>query len=145
MTPKAALYARNNGTKLAQRAAMSSRLAILVVDDEESICAACRRVLTADGFRVDCSTDPAEGLRLAARRSYAAIVLDLRMPGLDGLTWLERLRTGKPTLPVIVITGYPSAESASQCVRLGARAYIQKPFTPEQIRDAVHEGPSRPR
>jgi two-component system nitrogen regulation response regulator NtrX len=117
---------------------MRSRPAILVVDDEEPICAGCRRVLTGEGFRVDWSTDPAEGLRMAQGRSYDAVLLDIRMPALDGLTFLDRLHERKPKLPVIIITGDPSVESDSLSVRLGAEDLILKPFTPEQIRETVH-------
>ncbi len=130
---------------------MSSQPAILIVDHEGAICAACRRVLADEGFRVECSTDPVAGLRMAASRPYAAVLLDLRMPELDGPTFLVRLRATKPGLPVVIITGCPSIESASECVRQGARDFLPKPFTPGQIRDAVRralagrceEGPRR--
>jgi DNA-binding response OmpR family regulator/glycine cleavage system H lipoate-binding protein len=116
---------------------MSSQSSILVVDDEEPICTGCRRVLSREGFLVECSTDAAEGLKMAEGRPYDVILLDLRMPDLDGLTFLDRLHAKKPGLPVIVITGYPSVESASESMRLGAREFLSKPFTPEQIRDKV--------
>ena len=74
---------------------------------------------------------------MAEGRRYDAVLLDLKMPGLDGLSFLSRLQAKKPALPVIIITGYPSGESASESARLGAHDFISKPFTPEQIRDAV--------
>jgi DNA-binding response OmpR family regulator len=118
---------------------MSDNPKLLVVDDETSICQACRRVFTRQGFDVEESCDPHAGLALAEKNDYAAVLLDIKMPTMDGIEFLETLRTKKPNLPVIFMTGYPSVPTATSAVRLGASGYIMKPFTPEEITQAVQK------
>lgn len=110
---------------------------VLVVDDEETICQGCQRILTPEGFRVETTNDAHQGLSLAAENDYAAILLDIRMPQMDGIEFLEKLRQSKRTVPVIIITGYPSIASAASAMQLGAVDYITKPFTPRAITRAV--------
>ena len=116
---------------------MLDDIRLLVVDDEEVICHACRRVFASQGFQVDTSSNPAAGLSLARENNYAVVLLDIKMPGMDGIQFLERLRETKPDLPVIIITGYPNISNAASAMRLGAADYVTKPFVPEQITQAV--------
>ena len=118
---------------------MSDNPKLLVVDDESSICQACRRVFARQGFEVDESCDPHAGLALAEKNDYAAVLLDIKMPTMNGIEFLETLRTKKPVTPVIFMTGYPSVPTATSAVRLGASGYIMKPFTPEEITQAVQK------
>lgn len=110
---------------------------LLVVDDEEIICQGCRRVLSCQGFQVETTNEAVAGLTLASERDYDAILLDITMPQMDGVEFLERLRERKPEVPVIVITGNPTIRNAASAVRLGADDYITKPFTPEAIVQSV--------
>ena len=112
---------------------------LLVVDDEDAICEGCRRVLSRHGFQVEKTNDAAEGLSMATDRDYSAVLLDIKMPKLDGINFLEQLRAKKPTLPVILMTGYPSVPNTISALRLGASEYITKPFTPEEICRAVQK------
>jgi DNA-binding response OmpR family regulator len=112
---------------------------LLVVDDEETICQSCRRIFSPAGFRVETSSDARRGLSLAVEEDYTAILLDIRMPQMDGMEFLEALRKKKPDVPVIIVTGYPSIPNAASAMRLGAADYVTKPFTPEQITQAVHK------
>lgn len=112
---------------------------LLVVDDEDVVCRGCRRLLAREGFRVRTSTNPNEGLSLAREWDYDAVLLDIKMPDMDGIQFLEELRETKPDIPVIIITGYPSPESEASAKRLGATEYITKPFTPEKISQAIRE------
>ncbi len=116
---------------------MAAEKKLLVVDDEKVICEACRRVFSRQGFAVKECTDARQGLKQALENDYAAILLDIKMPGMDGIEFLEELRKTKPTAPVLIITGYPSIPNAAAAVRLGAGDYITKPFTPEEITQAV--------
>jgi len=116
---------------------MSNNKRLLVVDDEPVICQACRRVFSRQGFQVEESSDPSEGLNWATERDYAAILLDIKMPGMDGIDFLEALRHKKPEVPVMIMTGYPSVPNASAALRLGASDYVTKPFTPEEITQSV--------
>lgn len=118
---------------------MSDDPRLLVVDDEEAICEGCRRIFSRQGFQVEKSSDAVEGLALASDRDYAAILLDIKMPNMDGIAFLEQLRSKKPRVPVILMTGYPSVPNAVSAIRLGAAGYITKPFTPEEISQAVHK------
>lgn len=119
--------------------AMIGDTRLLVVDDEDTICRGCRRFLAREGFRVRTSTDPTEGLSLAKDWDWDAILLDIRMPDLDGVQFLEELRKTKPDTPVIIITGYPSEETEVSTKNLGATHYIRKPFSPDKVTQAVEE------
>lgn len=110
---------------------------LLVVDDEDAICRGCQRILSPRGFRVETSNSAREGLNLAVERDYAAILLDMKMPQMDGIEFLEALRKKKPAVPVIIITGYPSISNAASAMRLGAIDYVTKPFTPGALTQAV--------
>jgi CheY-like chemotaxis protein/glycine cleavage system H lipoate-binding protein len=111
---------------------------LLVVDDEDAICEGCRRIFSRQGFDVRKCTDAAQGLNLATNGDYTAILLDIKMPEMDGLHFLESLRKEKPNVPVVLMTGYPSIPNAALAIRLGASDYVTKPFTPEEISQAVH-------
>ncbi len=111
---------------------------LLVVDDEEAICEGCRRILSRQGFAVDKTSDPREGLSRATADDYAAILLDIKMPGMTGLDFLAALRSKRQDIPVILMTGFPSVPTAVSAIDLGAAGYVTKPFTPEEITQAVH-------
>ncbi|MBN2580983.1 MAG: response regulator [Pirellulales bacterium] len=117
---------------------MAENPSLLVVDDEEVVCQACRRIFSRQGFQVEVNTDARQGLALATEKDYGIILLDIKMPNLDGIHFLERLREKKPDVPVLIITGYPSIPNAAAAMRLGACDYITKPFTSEEIIQAVH-------
>ena len=110
---------------------------LLVVDDEQVYCDGCERIFSRQGFHVEGSNDAEEALGLAKQNNYAAIILDVKMPNMDGIRFLEHLRAMKPDTPVILMTGYPSIQNAASAIRLGASDYVTKPFTPEQITSAV--------
>ena len=118
---------------------MSGDQRLLVVDDEEAICEGCRRIFTRHGFEVEKTSDAQVGLRLAKENEYAAILLDIKMPNMTGIEFLESLRHQRPNVPVILMTGYPSVPNAISAIRLGAAGYVTKPFTPEEIASAVQK------
>lgn len=116
---------------------MSIQPRILVVDDQEIICEGCRRIFTSQGFAVETCTDSRTGLRMAEQNQYDAIVLDMKMPLLDGIRFLERLREVNLKIPVVVMSGR-AGEAAQEAVsRFGAAEYLAKPFTPNEITAAV--------
>ena len=118
---------------------MSGDQRLLVVDDEEAICEGCRRIFTRQGFEVEKTSDAQVGLHLAEENDYAAILLDIKMPNMTGIEFLEQLRVKRPDVPVIFMTGYPSVPNAISAIRLGAAGYVTKPFTPEEIASAVQK------
>jgi DNA-binding response OmpR family regulator/glycine cleavage system H lipoate-binding protein len=110
---------------------------LLVIDDEPVVCQSCERIFEGQGYQVETTTDSREGLKLASGNDYSAILLDVKMPGMDGLEFLHQFRKTNRTAPVIMITGYSSIQDAAAAMRLGAVDYIPKPFTPAEISDAV--------
>ena len=116
---------------------MSAVPKLLVVDDEPVVCMSCSRIFEGRGYGVETSTSSDEGLAMATTRDYDAILLDLRMPEMDGLEFLRELRQRQRQTPVVVITGYSSVSNAVEAMRLGAKDFVPKPFTPDEIARVV--------
>lgn len=113
---------------------------VLVIDDEASIRLACEKVLRAAGYEVEVAADGAEGLERLRPGAFDVALVDLKMPGVDGMEVLRRAREVDPDLVTIVITGYPSYESVVEAVKAGAYDYIPKPFSPDELRTVVGRG-----
>lgn len=124
-------------TELNRELTDDDELRALVVDDEVIVCESCRRILMREGVAVDTCTDSSTGLRLAELGDYRVILLDLRMPGIDGLRFLQRLREVKPAVPVVIITGHAGDVSTGRLDALGISELVAKPFTPTEVADAV--------
>ena len=118
---------------------MADQPRLLVVDDEEAICEGCNRIFSRQGFDVSKSSSARDGLALAQAEQYSAVLLDIKMPEISGLDFLSQLREQKVDVPVILMTGFPTMPNAISAVRLGASGYVTKPFTPEEITQAVHQ------
>ena len=118
--------------------AMEDRIRVLVVDDEEVVRLGYRRVLSTDGFRVMAAGNGAEALDLMAGDRFDVVLLDLRMPGMDGMTVLREIKQRQPDCEVVVITGFPELETAKQSVALGAYDYLAKPVGPEDVIQAAN-------
>jgi two-component system nitrogen regulation response regulator GlnG len=110
---------------------------VLIVDDEEAVCWALRRALAREGHRVSVAASAEEAFELAERQPPDAIVLDVRLPGLDGLAALGRLRQLADDAPVIVVTAYGNLTTAVRAVEGGAFDYLAKPFDLGQALDTV--------
>ncbi|MFH1568860.1 MAG: sigma-54 dependent transcriptional regulator [Gemmatimonadota bacterium] len=106
---------------------------VLVVDDEESIRAALQLLLSERGFAVHTAASGEEGLERARQAVPDAAVLDLNLPGMDGIETLDRLRQLEPHLPVIIITAFASIPSAVEAMRRGAVDYVAKPFRNDDL------------
>lgn len=117
-----------------------NKLNILVVDDEISIREGSARILTRMGHRVFTATRGEEGLEVLKNEKIALVLLDLKMPGLDGLEVLQRIQVMNPSILVIVITGYATVETAIDAMKLGAYDFIPKPFDPDQLRIVINRG-----
>jgi DNA-binding response OmpR family regulator len=102
---------------------------VLVIDDEPKIVSFITRALTARGFDVDSVPDGARGLELACSGGYAVVVLDLRLPDLDGIEVLRRTLAQRPEQQVIVLSALFDVETKVQCLDLGATDYMTKPFS----------------
>jgi DNA-binding response OmpR family regulator len=102
---------------------------ILVVEDEPRILAFVRRGLEAEGFTVDAACDGVTGLRRARERRYDLVVLDLLLPGLDGLAALRELTRTSPDVPVLILSARADEKTKLRGFELGARDYVAKPFS----------------
>ena len=118
---------------------MNSEHSILVIDDEAVVCESFTRILSNEGYEVDSKTEPYEGLELALSKKYDLVFLDLKMDKIDGMDLFNELRKKDPNVPVAIVTGYPSMDTAIEAVRLHASDYILKPFTPEEILKSVNQ------
>ena len=112
---------------------------ILVIDDEVAVNNNVRKILSKKDFHVDQAVTKAEALEKIEQKAYALVVLDLKMPEVNGLELLKAIRDKRPETMVIIITGYASIETAVEASRMGAVDYLPKPFTPEEIRDAAEK------
>ncbi|MFH1135722.1 MAG: sigma-54 dependent transcriptional regulator [Pseudomonadota bacterium] len=111
---------------------------VLVVDDEEAMRDSCRRVLAKEGLEVTAVPDGPSALKLIDKWVYDLIVLDLVIPG-DGLDILKNIKSNDPEVEVIVVSGYGTVQSAVEAMKLGAYNFLSKPFTPNDLRKAVHQ------
>ncbi len=100
---------------------------VLVVDDEASARSGLEKLLRQEGYAVDAAADGVEALEVAAERPPDVVVTDLKMPNMDGVTLLGKLREQDPSLPVIVVTAFGDVSSAVQAMRAGAEDYLTKP------------------
>lgn len=107
---------------------------ILIIDDDEAILDSCSQVLHKAGYSVKGARNGEEGLKLFIKETFQVVLLDLKLPGLDGLEVLEQIRTENPVTPVIIMTGYATVESAVEAMKLGAFDYMAKPFSPKELR-----------
>ena len=118
---------------------------ILIIDDEEHIRRMVRLTLEAAGYEVGEARNGDEGLKLyAVDSNWDLILLDQRMPGLDGLATLERFKNIDPGARVIMATAYASIELAVDAMKLGASDFVRKPMTPELLRNAVSAALAKP-
>jgi DNA-binding NtrC family response regulator len=118
---------------------MQDKKDILVIDDEEIVRISCRRALVPEGFNVEVARDGLEGLRLLKEKPYDLILIDLKMPNMDGMEVLENILAMRPDAKVIIITGYSAVETAVKAIKMGAFNYLEKPFTPDSLLEAVRE------
>jgi DNA-binding NtrC family response regulator len=106
---------------------------ILVVDDEAIVVESLTEWFRQDGYQVDAARSGKEALRLLAETRYDIALIDIKMPGMDGLELQKLLSSANPDLTIIVMTAYASVESAVQALKAGAYDYITKPFDPDEL------------
>ncbi|GAH22677.1 unnamed protein product [marine sediment metagenome] len=107
---------------------------ILVIDDEEVMRDSCKQILSRQGHHIKLAEDGYQGLELLKEKSFDLVILDLKMPGIDGMEVLEKIKESSPETAVVVITGYATVESAVEAMRRGAYDFLPKPFTPGEFR-----------
>ena len=110
---------------------------ILVVDDEPRMGESVQRLLEAEGYRVETATSAREAVEALGREPADLVITDLRMPRVGGLELITYLKLYHPKIPVIVMTGYASVESAIEALRQGVYDYLVKPFDYDHLKRAV--------
>jgi DNA-binding response OmpR family regulator len=108
---------------------------ILVVDDEKNIRLTMTQSLEPLGLPIETATNGEEALKLLKQDRFGMVFLDLKMPGMDGMEVLRWLKENLPKARVIIITAHGTIDTAVEAMKLGAIDFIQKPFTPDEIRD----------
>ena len=111
----------------------TSRATVLVVDDERNYCIILSELLADEGYEVYTAESGAKALELAAEVDLDLVITDMRMPGMDGLELLRRLKQSQPELPVIMITAFGEVEIAVQAMQAGAFNYLTKPFNNDEL------------
>lgn len=117
---------------------------VLLVDDEAGLTAVLAKRLSARGLTVHTAASGEEGLAVLQRHPDIALaVLDINMPGLDGLETLREMKTLRPDMEALILTGYPSVEAALEGLRLGAYELLSKPIALEDLHARVLEALAR--
>lgn len=110
---------------------------VLVADDEKSIRLTIKQALSAQGYDVDVAVDGSTALEQLQASPADLLLLDIQMPGMDGIEVLQKAMAQQPSLKVIMVSAHGSIDNAVDAMKLGAVDYLQKPFTPSELREAV--------
>ncbi len=112
---------------------MNSKLQVLVIDDDAVVGRSFDRVLSEKGYEVSTALSGEEALDTMNETNFDVVFTDIKMPGMDGLEVAERIKARCPWTPVVVITGYGTAENEARASVLGVSGFVHKPLTPEII------------
>jgi len=112
-------------------------LRVLVVDDEAVIRESVRRSLEKEGWRVETAPGGHLGLEMMQKQEFDVVLTDLKMPGMGGMDVLKAIKVLQPDVPVIIITGYSTVDTAVEAMRSGASDYVAKPFSPQQLTEKI--------
>ena len=116
---------------------------MLVIDDDSTVLSSCQRIFEEENFYVVTTISPEEGLSLVLDTYFDVVLCDWMMPGLDGMDVITRLEETSPGSAVVMISGYPSIERATEAMKRGAMDYVAKPFTPDEIIKVVNDAMQR--
>ncbi|MEJ5261113.1 MAG: response regulator [Ignavibacterium sp.] len=106
---------------------------ILIVDDEKGLRTGVQRLLEMEGYEVDTAENGTEGIKLGTSKEYDLAVIDLKMPDVEGIEVLKKIKQQFPNTVCFIATAYASYDTAIEATKLGAQSYIPKPFTPEEL------------
>ncbi|NIO16522.1 MAG: response regulator [Deltaproteobacteria bacterium] len=112
---------------------------ILVVDDEPDVLESLSSILTIHGFSVEASLDGYDAMEKLTMNNIEAVITDINMPGISGLDLLDMIHEYNPELPVLLITGYADLDNAITAIKRKAFDFIQKPYKPEDLIDALEK------
>jgi DNA-binding response OmpR family regulator len=112
---------------------------ILVIDDDATVRRSLEVALKKNGYNVDAAETGKEAIKKSKRRYYNLALVDLRLPNMDGIELLTKMRRTVPEMVKIIITGYPTLENAVEAVNRGADCYIVKPYSMEVLLMKIKE------
>jgi len=115
------------------------RQTILVVDDEVEICDLLQSFLTEEGYQVFTATNGLEAISLGKQNELDLALLDIKMPGMDGIEVFRKLKKVRGDMGVIILTGYGTLGTAKEAMRLGAYDYLTKPFDLGLVKNIIQE------
>jgi DNA-binding NtrC family response regulator len=112
---------------------------ILVIDDAPIVLNSCRKVLEEDGFDVYLVPSADEALKAMKKEGFDFLLVDVKMPKHDGIYLMQKVKEKWPDIPIIVMSGYPTPDIISDGVKIGAAAFIAKPFIPDELLKTVRQ------
>jgi DNA-binding NtrC family response regulator len=112
---------------------------ILVVDDEGIVLDSCQRVLEEDGLEVLLVTSADKAIAAIEDEEPSVLLMDVKMPARDGMDLMREVKERWPTIPIIVMSGYHTTETIEEADKMGAVAFINKPFTPDELLETIRQ------
>jgi DNA-binding NtrC family response regulator len=112
---------------------------ILVVDDDAIVIKSCRRILEAEGFEVMTVSGADEALEKVKCNDFDLLLMDVKMPKHDGIFLMREIKKNWPDIPIIVMSGYPTPETITDVLKLGATQFIPKPFRPDELTKVIRQ------
>ncbi len=116
-----------------------SKARILVIDDEEIVRISCERTLVPEEYEIDTAASGKEGLERFEKGEYDLVLIDLKMPGMNGIEVLVNIKRQRPEQKVMIMTGYDTVEHIVEAISSGAAHYLEKPFTPDTLIERINE------
>jgi len=116
---------------------MERKTTILLLDDEPIVCKRLKPYLEKNGYEVETFTDSSKAMERIEERDFDIVITDLKMEGIDGMTFLTRVKEKSPSTQVIVITGFATMETAKQSFQKGVFDFVAKPFKLSEIHEIV--------
>lgn len=117
--------------------AVRHHIKVLVVDDDPQVCKTVGKILQENNYQVQSFTQPRQSLQAVRKTPFDIGLIDIKMPDLSGVELVEKIKAEDDRVALLVMTAYPDVQSAAETMRLGARDYITKPFSEEQLLAAV--------
>jgi DNA-binding NtrC family response regulator len=118
---------------------LTEKTRILIIDDDENIRRLLETILTDEGYTVESADTAAKGIEKSEKAFFNLALVDVRLPDMEGVELLPKLRSTKPKMRKIIVTGYPTLQNAISAVNNGANAYVMKPFDVEKILKTIKE------
>jgi DNA-binding response OmpR family regulator len=116
---------------------MSERKRVLIIDDEEICRISAERILKRHGYQVDMATSGEQGIQLFRERGHDAVLLDVKMPRMDGIEVARIIKGLSPDTRIIMVSGYDTERMRYDVSELGASHFLEKPFTPGSLLEAI--------